>query len=157
VDPLTKNYPWYTPYQFAGNKPINSIDLDGLEEYESHDAYAQDKGNSALKTMDGSDGAWLTSDRTGKTATWSNAMAAITRNNWTDKFKSYSMTRTCEECKGSSMLCLGVPEYIVRKVSGHAQGSKEFCRYVLWAQTYQDKEMENMFDKLKAKTLKPSI
>ena len=32
VDPLTKSYPWYTPYQFAGNKPINSIDIDGLEE-----------------------------------------------------------------------------------------------------------------------------
>jgi RHS repeat-associated protein len=33
VDPLTKSYPWYTPYQFAGNKPIAAIDLDGLEEY----------------------------------------------------------------------------------------------------------------------------
>jgi hypothetical protein len=32
VDPLTKSYPWYTPYQFAGNKPIVAIDLDGLEE-----------------------------------------------------------------------------------------------------------------------------
>ena len=32
VDPLTASYPWYTPYQFAGNKPINCIDLDGLEE-----------------------------------------------------------------------------------------------------------------------------
>ncbi len=32
VDPLTKEYPWYTPYQFAGNKPIESIDLDGAEE-----------------------------------------------------------------------------------------------------------------------------
>ncbi len=32
VDPLTKSYPWYTPYQFAGNKPISCIDLDGLEE-----------------------------------------------------------------------------------------------------------------------------
>ena len=32
VDPLTKDFPWYTPYQFAGNKPINSIDLDGMEE-----------------------------------------------------------------------------------------------------------------------------
>ncbi len=32
VDPLTKEYPWYTPYQFAGNKPIIAIDLDGLEE-----------------------------------------------------------------------------------------------------------------------------
>ncbi|MEL6562274.1 MAG: RHS repeat-associated core domain-containing protein, partial [Bacteroidota bacterium] len=34
VDPLTDSYPWYTPYQFAGNTPINSVDLDGLEEKE---------------------------------------------------------------------------------------------------------------------------
>jgi hypothetical protein len=34
VDPLTASYPWYTPYQFAGNKPIKFIDLDGLEEAE---------------------------------------------------------------------------------------------------------------------------
>jgi len=33
VDPLAKSYPWYTPYQFAGNKPINSIDVDGLEDH----------------------------------------------------------------------------------------------------------------------------
>ena len=32
VDPLTKSYPYYTPYQFAGNNPIKFIDLDGLEE-----------------------------------------------------------------------------------------------------------------------------
>jgi hypothetical protein len=31
VDPLTGSYPWYTPYQFAGNMPIWAIDLDGLE------------------------------------------------------------------------------------------------------------------------------
>jgi len=31
VDPLTKEYPWYTPYQFAGNTPITAIDIDGLE------------------------------------------------------------------------------------------------------------------------------
>lgn len=31
---MTKSYPFYTPYQFAGNKPIQSIDLDGLEEFE---------------------------------------------------------------------------------------------------------------------------
>ena len=33
VDPLAPEYPWYTPYQFAGNKPIQAIDLDGLEEW----------------------------------------------------------------------------------------------------------------------------
>ena len=31
VDPLTKGFPWYTPYQFAGNSPIAKIDLDGEE------------------------------------------------------------------------------------------------------------------------------
>ncbi len=31
VDPLAPDYPWYTPYQFAGNTPIQAIDLDGLE------------------------------------------------------------------------------------------------------------------------------
>jgi hypothetical protein len=37
VDPLTKSYPWYTPYQFAGNTPIWAIDLDGLEEFSIHE------------------------------------------------------------------------------------------------------------------------
>lgn len=32
VDPLSPDYLWYTPYQFAGNKPIIAVDLDGLEE-----------------------------------------------------------------------------------------------------------------------------
>ena len=31
VDPLTKEYPMLTPYQFASNTPIYAIDLDGLE------------------------------------------------------------------------------------------------------------------------------
>jgi RHS repeat-associated protein len=31
VDPLTKDYPWYTPYQFAGNSPMANIDLGGAE------------------------------------------------------------------------------------------------------------------------------
>ncbi|MBN8687304.1 MAG: hypothetical protein J0M10_09805 [Chitinophagales bacterium] len=32
VDPIAKKYPWYTPYQFAGNKPIVAVDVDGLED-----------------------------------------------------------------------------------------------------------------------------
>jgi hypothetical protein len=31
VDPLTKGYPMLTPYQFASNRPIDGIDVDGLE------------------------------------------------------------------------------------------------------------------------------
>jgi hypothetical protein len=34
VDPLTRDYPFYTPYQFAGNTPTKFIDLDGAEQYD---------------------------------------------------------------------------------------------------------------------------
>jgi RHS repeat-associated protein len=37
TDPLTRNYPHYSPYQFAGNSPITFIDLDGLERYYAGD------------------------------------------------------------------------------------------------------------------------
>jgi hypothetical protein len=33
VDPLTKKYPELTPFQFASNRPIQAIDLDGLEAF----------------------------------------------------------------------------------------------------------------------------
>ncbi len=33
IDPLIHLYVWYTPYQFAGNKPIWAIDIDGAEEW----------------------------------------------------------------------------------------------------------------------------
>jgi RHS repeat-associated protein len=36
VDPLQHKYPHYTPYQYAGNKPISYIDLDGMEEAEKN-------------------------------------------------------------------------------------------------------------------------
>jgi RHS repeat-associated protein len=65
VDPLSPEYPWYTPYQFAGNKPIAFIDLDGLEEFPSYTAYKEAKGDAALTVMDGSDGAWLFQHRQG--------------------------------------------------------------------------------------------
>ncbi|MFZ1593258.1 MAG: RHS repeat-associated core domain-containing protein [Chitinophagales bacterium] len=32
TDPIKNQFPWYTPYQFAGNKPIFCLDLDGFEE-----------------------------------------------------------------------------------------------------------------------------
>ncbi len=39
IDPLTMVFPWYSPYQFAGNKPIWAIDQDGLEEFFRTDYY----------------------------------------------------------------------------------------------------------------------
>jgi RHS repeat-associated protein len=37
VDPLSPEYPQLTPYQFASNRPIDGIDLDGLEFYKAAD------------------------------------------------------------------------------------------------------------------------
>lgn len=34
VDPLSPEYPWYSPYQFSGNKVIYRVELEGLEEEE---------------------------------------------------------------------------------------------------------------------------
>jgi RHS repeat-associated protein len=39
VDPLSFKYPSYTPYQFAGNTPIQAVDLDGLEPFIPPSAY----------------------------------------------------------------------------------------------------------------------
>lgn len=46
VDPLTGDYPWLTPYQFAANTPIVAIDLDGLENVYIHEL---PKGGSTLQ------------------------------------------------------------------------------------------------------------
>ncbi len=37
MDPLAGKYPWYTPYQFSGNKVIQAVELEGLEEYMTND------------------------------------------------------------------------------------------------------------------------
>ena len=33
IDPLSSKYPHYSPYSFSGNKPIQYIELEGLEEF----------------------------------------------------------------------------------------------------------------------------
>jgi len=48
VDPLFKSYPWYTPYQFAGNTPIQALDLDGLEILDYRSSYRIEIINSPL-------------------------------------------------------------------------------------------------------------
>jgi RHS repeat-associated protein len=49
VDPLFKTYPFYTPYQFAGNMPIAAIDLDGLEAKVSFDYATVTKDRTAIE------------------------------------------------------------------------------------------------------------
>ena len=51
VDPLTKDYSYYSPYQFAGNSPIQAIDIDGLEKgyVQYHNVIIDEKGKYITK------------------------------------------------------------------------------------------------------------
>jgi len=49
VDPLSPDYPWYTPYQFAGNMPISAIDLDGLEIFFAADGKYIDRWGESIE------------------------------------------------------------------------------------------------------------
>ena len=68
------------------------------------------------------------------------------------RFCDVASTHTMRRTAITTMLCLGMPEQLVRKISGHSVNGKEFYRYVLWAQTYQDQESEKVFEKLKERT-----
>lgn len=61
-----------------------------------------------------------------------------------DHLSSHTMRRTAI----TYMLSLGMPEHIVRKVSGHANNSPEFYRYVHTAQNIIDVETDKIFKKL---------
>ncbi|MBS1744245.1 MAG: tyrosine-type recombinase/integrase [Bacteroidetes bacterium] len=61
-----------------------------------------------------------------------------------DLVSSHTMRRTAI----TTMLMLGMKEHIVKKISGHANDSKSFYRYVNFVQPYLDNEMDRMFEKL---------
>jgi len=56
TDPLSGEYPWYTPYQFAGNTPIQAIDLDGAEPqgYSLRNPYVASHPGSGVKFISSS-------------------------------------------------------------------------------------------------------
>ncbi|MDQ6608658.1 MAG: hypothetical protein M3Y85_02435, partial [Bacteroidota bacterium] len=69
------------------------------------------------------------------------------------RFCDVASTHTMRRTAISMMLCLGMKEQIVRRISGHSPHGKEFYRYVAWAQTYQDCESEKVFTLLTEKRL----
>ena len=66
-----------------------------------------------------------------------------------DLITSHTMRRTAI----TTMLCLHMPENLVRKISGHAANSKEFFRYVQLSQKYIDCETEKVYELIKNKEL----
>jgi len=66
------------------------------------------------------------------------------QNRFCDKMSSHMMRRTAI----TTLLILGMPEHLVRKVSGHSNASSSFNRYVHYAQSYVDKEIDKVYRKL---------
>ena len=54
VDPLAKSFPWYSPYHFAGNNPIQNIDLDGGEPQDFREKWIYQK----IMPRQGGKGEW---------------------------------------------------------------------------------------------------
>jgi integrase len=67
-----------------------------------------------------------------------------TKDRFCDKMSSHMMRRTAI----TTLLILGMPEHLVRKVSGHSHGSSSFNRYVHYAQSYIDTEIDKVYSKL---------
>lgn len=57
-----------------------------------------------------------------------------------DKMSSHMMRRTAI----TTLLILGMPEHLVRKISGHSHSSASFNRYVHYAQSYIDSEIDKV-------------
>jgi site-specific recombinase XerD len=66
-----------------------------------------------------------------------------------DLVSSHTMRRTAI----TTMLMLGMPENLVRKISGHAPHSKAFYRYVNFVQSYLDQEVDKVHSRLGRETL----
>lgn len=71
-------------------------------------------------------------------------VSARNQNLFCNKMSSHMMRRTAI----TTLLILGMPELLVRQISGHKYGSSSFMRYVKFAQAYLDKEIESVYSKL---------
>ena len=70
------------------------------------------------------------------------------KNGGTWKFYEHITAHTMRRTAITNLLMLGVPEAIVRKISGHAGGSREFYKYVNIAQEYVSGEVNIAYKKL---------
>lgn len=64
------------------------------------------------------------------------------------KFYQHLTAHTMRRTAITTLLMLGVDEAVVRKISGHAPGSKEFYRYIALAQSYMDNQVRTAHRRL---------
>lgn len=64
------------------------------------------------------------------------------------KFYQHLTAHTMRRTAITTLLMLGVDETVVRRMSGHAPGSKEFFKYIAVAQGYMDNQVKTAFKRL---------
>jgi integrase len=65
------------------------------------------------------------------------------------KFSDMVSTHTMRRTAITTMLILGMPEQLVRRISGHKANSAEFFKYVTYSQAYQDNETDKHYERFK--------
>lgn len=65
-----------------------------------------------------------------------------------EKMSSHMMRRTAI----TTLLILGMPEHLVRKISGHSAESNSFHKYVHYSKVYTDKELDKVYHQLETQT-----
>ena len=55
VDPLSSKFPFYSPFHYAGNKPIVAIDIDGLEDIYYMESFNKNVGKVAIELFSATD------------------------------------------------------------------------------------------------------
>lgn len=73
----------------------------------------------------------------------------IANNKKTNRFCDQMSSRMMRRTAITTFLILGMPEHLVRKISGHSNSSTSFHRYVSYSQVYIDKEIDVFHDKFK--------
>jgi integrase len=153
------NGDWYLKLKSQKTKTFSYIKLPGYavaiyQKYKPHSTKATVFGtislfnfNKSLKQIGEQAGFTNTvevqREKQGKTKKLTQK-ATATPNRFCDKMSSHMMRRTAI----TTLLILGMPEHLVRKISGHSAASGSFNRYVHYAQAYMDKEIEKVHSKL---------
>jgi hypothetical protein len=93
-DPLADKAPGWSPYRAFYNNPIYWTDPTGALEFKDYDAYKAYAGKNALAADQiGSQGHWLTSDRTDGTAVWDAANTFNIKNNSQNQYGAFAQVR----------------------------------------------------------------
>lgn len=86
----------------------------------------------------------------GKKRSQSGIDKTILKNGKPYRFCDLVTTHTMRRTAITNLLLLGMPELMVRQISGHSPGSKAFYRYVIFAQKYMDTEIDSVHSAMQA-------